>query len=201
MGVRTREWLQQELKLGWESGRGDWPFFELAISNIHIFNDQSRIQTSHRVSSDKIISHVAKGGSEGCGHFSQTTLSEPPNFSNHRFCPKKNLSSSNSPRCWILVDFLIDVSTLTLGLLVHEHCPFISPGTSCHRAGFYILVGLGKGLRRLRGSLYLGYWYHGSLVTSRKKGILFDGCYTIPLLSYKNGANVEDPPNRYPASL
>jgi hypothetical protein len=63
IGVGNREWLQQELKLGWESGRGDWPFFELAISNMYIFNDQSRIQTSHRVSSDKIISHVAKGGS------------------------------------------------------------------------------------------------------------------------------------------
>ncbi len=65
IGVHTRGGLQQEQKLGWESGRGDWPFLELAICNMYIFYDQSQIQTSYRVSSDKIISHVAKSRSVG----------------------------------------------------------------------------------------------------------------------------------------
>ncbi len=44
--VRMRVWLQQSNKLGWESGRGDWQIFEVAICNRYTFNDPRRYATS-----------------------------------------------------------------------------------------------------------------------------------------------------------
>jgi hypothetical protein len=44
--------LQQEQKLGYESGPGDWPFFELMISNMYTLNDLSWIQMLYPVSLD-----------------------------------------------------------------------------------------------------------------------------------------------------